>query len=118
MNQDPRDFQQNARVALNDPLLRPALGRLKTGTPARLDGRTIDYTRLEPQFGDENPEPFSSMTERLPNRQVCCHITETTAAGHAIVRENAHLTAVYSGAIAGRGMQGSGSKYSTRRGAE
>jgi tRNA uridine 5-carboxymethylaminomethyl modification enzyme len=80
-----------------------ALGRLKTGTPARLDGRTIDYSRLEPQFGDEDPEPFSSMTERLPNRQVCCHITQTTAAGHAIVRENAHLTAVYSGAIAGRG---------------
>jgi len=80
-----------------------ALGRLKTGTPARLDGRTIDYARLEPQYGDEDPEPFSTMTERLPNRQVCCHITQTTEAGHAIVRENAHLTAVYSGAIAGRG---------------
>ena len=79
------------------------LGRLKTGTPARLDGTTIDYSRLEEQPGDDDPEPFSSLTEKLPNPQICCHITHTTAEGHEIVRSHAHETAVYSGAIAGRG---------------
>jgi len=80
-----------------------ALGRLKTGTPPRLDGATIDWARLEVQPGDDPPEPFSALTERIVTPQVCCHITRTNLAGHAIVRANAHRTGVYSGAISGRG---------------
>jgi len=80
-----------------------ALGRLKTGTPPRLDGTTIDWGRLEAQPGDDPPEPFSALTERIVTPQVCCHITRTNLAGHAIVRANAHRTGVYSGAISGRG---------------
>jgi tRNA uridine 5-carboxymethylaminomethyl modification enzyme len=80
-----------------------ALGRLKTGTPPRLDGASIDWSGLEVQPGDDPPEPFSAMTERIATAQVPCHITRTSARGHAIVRANAHRTAVYSGAISGRG---------------
>jgi len=80
-----------------------SLGRLKTGTPPRLDGASIDWAALEAQPGDDPPEPFSAMTDRVTTRQIPCHITRTTAAGHAIVRDNAHRTAVYSGAISGRG---------------
>ena len=80
-----------------------SLGRLKTGTPPRLDGRTIDWPALEVQLGDDPPEPFSVLTDRITTRQIACHITRTSEAGHAIVRANAHRTAVYSGAISGRG---------------
>ncbi len=80
-----------------------ALGRLKTGTPPRLDGASLDWAALEVQPGDDPPEPFSALTTRIATPQVPCHITRTTAAGHAIVRANAHRTAVYSGAISGRG---------------
>ena len=79
------------------------LGRLKTGTPPRLDGTTIDWARLEVQPGDDPPEPFSALTEAITTPQVPCHITRTNLAGHAIVRANAHRTGVYSGAISGRG---------------
>jgi len=80
-----------------------ALGRLKTGTPPRLDGATIDWSGLEIQRGDDPPEPFSAMTDKIALPQLPCHITRTNAAGHAIVRANARRTAVYSGAISGRG---------------
>src|SRR5229473_2212918 len=63
-----------------------ALGRLKTGTPPRLDGRTIDWSALEMQPGDEPPEPFSALTERIENPQICCGITRTNAATHEIIR--------------------------------
>jgi tRNA uridine 5-carboxymethylaminomethyl modification enzyme len=80
-----------------------APGRLKTGTPPRLSGPTIDLANLEPQGGDYPPVPFSAATDRITNPQVNCYITRTTEAGHRIVRENAHLTAVRSGSIIGRG---------------
>ena len=79
------------------------LGRMKTGTPPRLDGRTIDWASLEAQPGDDPPEPLSFMTERIANRQVACAITATTPATHAIIRENLHRSAAYGGGIAGRG---------------
>jgi tRNA uridine 5-carboxymethylaminomethyl modification enzyme len=79
------------------------LGRLKTGTPPRLDGRTIDWSAVEMQPGDEPPEPFSTLTERITNRQVECGITRTNAATHRIIRDNVHRSPMYSGQIASRG---------------
>jgi tRNA uridine 5-carboxymethylaminomethyl modification enzyme len=79
------------------------LGRLKTGTPPRLDRRTIDWDGLLADPGDGDPQPFSTMTTRLPNRQIECRITGTTEATHAVIRENIHKSAVYSGQIAGKG---------------
>ncbi len=75
------------------------LGRLKTGTPARLDGRTIDYASLERQDGDDPPRPFSYLTDRIATPQVPCHITTTTAATHEIIRANLHRAPMYSGQI-------------------
>jgi tRNA uridine 5-carboxymethylaminomethyl modification enzyme len=80
-----------------------ALGRLKTGTPPRLDGRTIDWAAVEMQPGDDPPEPFSTLTQSLPNRQVECGLTRTTAATHRVIRENVHRSPMYSGQIASRG---------------
>lgn len=80
-----------------------ALGRLKTGTPPRLDGTTIDWGAVEMQPGDDPPEPFSVLTDRIVNRQVQCGITRTTAAAHAVVRANVHRSPMYSGQIASRG---------------
>nr|WP_294527364.1 tRNA uridine-5-carboxymethylaminomethyl(34) synthesis enzyme MnmG [uncultured Rhodopila sp.] len=79
------------------------VGRLKTGTPPRLDGRTINWAGLRADPGDDDPQPFSTMTTRLLNRQVECHITGTTEATHAVIRDNLHKSAVYSGQIAGKG---------------
>ncbi|MCF1461676.1 tRNA uridine-5-carboxymethylaminomethyl(34) synthesis enzyme MnmG [Agrobacterium vitis] len=79
------------------------LGRLKTGTPARLDGRTINWSQLEMQAADEQPVPFSFMTDRITNPQIECGITRTTAATHTIIRDNIHLSAMYSGQIEGVG---------------
>jgi tRNA uridine 5-carboxymethylaminomethyl modification enzyme len=79
------------------------LGRLKTGTPPRLDRRTIDWDSLAADPGDAAPQPFSTMTAHLPNRQIECRVTGTTEATHAVVRDNIHLSAVYSGQIGGRG---------------
>jgi tRNA uridine 5-carboxymethylaminomethyl modification enzyme len=79
------------------------LGRLKTGTPPRLDGRTIDWSALEMQPGDDPPEPFSALTTRIENTQVECGITRTVEATHKIIRENVHRSPMYSGQIASRG---------------
>jgi tRNA uridine 5-carboxymethylaminomethyl modification enzyme len=79
------------------------LGRLKTGTPPRLDGRTIDWAKLEMQPGDDPPEPFSMLTSRIDNPQIQCGITRTTAATHAIIRSNVHRSPMYSGQIQSRG---------------
>ena len=80
-----------------------ALGRLKTGTPPRLDGTTIDWAAVEMQPGDEPPQPFSTLTERIDNPQIQCGITRTTAATHAVIRANVHRSPMYSGQIASRG---------------
>ncbi len=80
-----------------------ALSRLKTGTPPRLDGRTIDWAGVEMQPGDEPPEPFSVMTDRLANPQIQCGLTRTTEATHAVIRANVHRSPMYSGQIASRG---------------
>ena len=80
-----------------------ALGRLKTGTPPRLDGRTINWSALEMQPGDDPPEPFSILTTRIENPQIQCGITRTVEATHKIIRENVHRSPMYSGQIASRG---------------
>jgi tRNA uridine 5-carboxymethylaminomethyl modification enzyme len=79
------------------------LGRLKTGTPPRLDGRSIDWTAVEMQPGDEPPEPFSMLTERIENPQVQCGITRTNSATHRIIRDNVHRSPMYSGQILSKG---------------
>ena len=79
------------------------MGRLKTGTPARLDGTTIDWDRLETQPADELPVPFSFMNEKIDVPQIACGITFTNARTHEIIAKNLNKSAVYSGAIAGKG---------------
>lgn len=79
------------------------LGRLKTGTPARLDGRSIDWTGLERQMGDECPMPFSYLTKSITRRQISCFITRTTKETHDIIRRNLFRSAMYSGSITGHG---------------
>jgi tRNA uridine 5-carboxymethylaminomethyl modification enzyme len=79
------------------------LGRHKTGTPPRLDGRTIDYRALVPQPGDEPPLPFSFRTERLEVEQLPCHITRTTPECHRVIRTNAHRSPMFAGRIQGVG---------------
>lgn len=79
------------------------LGRLKTGTPPRLDGRTIDWDSLEVQQGDDPPMPFSTLTTRITTPQIACHITYTQAATHALIRQNLHRSPMYSGQIEGVG---------------
>jgi len=79
------------------------LGRLKTGTPPRLDGKTIDWNGLDLQKPDNEPIPFSLLTERIEQPQIDCAITRTNAVTHKIIRDNLHLSAVYSGAIEGTG---------------
>ncbi len=79
------------------------MGRLKTGTPPRLNGKTIDWSGLEEQPGDTPPTPFSFLTEAITTPQMSCHITHTTPAMHAIIRDNLHRAPIYSGQIAGTG---------------
>ncbi|RIJ18418.1 tRNA uridine-5-carboxymethylaminomethyl(34) synthesis enzyme MnmG [Henriciella mobilis] len=79
------------------------MGRLKTGTPARLDGKTIDWSQLELQPADDEPTPFSFASERIGVPQISCGITFTNPETHKVIADNIHRSAVYSGAIAGRG---------------
>ena len=92
-------------IGLSDRLyaLGLPMGRLKTGTPARLDGKTIAWDRLEMQAADERPVPFSYLTDEIRVPQIACGITWTTPETHAIIADNIGQSAVYSGAIAGRG---------------
>ncbi|MEK1933033.1 MAG: tRNA uridine-5-carboxymethylaminomethyl(34) synthesis enzyme MnmG [Pararhizobium sp.] len=79
------------------------LGRLKTGTPARLDGKTIDWQSIGSQSADQDPLPFSFMTDRITNRQIDCGVTRTTTATHQIIADNLNRSAMYSGQIEGVG---------------
>jgi tRNA uridine 5-carboxymethylaminomethyl modification enzyme len=79
------------------------LGRLKTGTPPRLDGATIDWSAVEMQPGDDPPEPFSVMTDRITTPQIECGITRTTPATHEVIRANVHRSPMYSGQIKSTG---------------
>jgi tRNA uridine 5-carboxymethylaminomethyl modification enzyme len=79
------------------------LGRLKTGTPPRLDGKTIDWSAVEMQPGDDPPEPFSVMTDRITTPQIQCGITRTTPATHEVIRANVHRSPMYSGQIKSSG---------------
>ena len=92
-------------IGLSDRLyaLGLPMGRLKTGTPARLDGRTIAWDRLEMQPGDETPTPFSFLTERIEHQQVACGVTYTNEATHRIIAERLGESAVYGGRATGRG---------------
>jgi len=98
-------MNEKASVGLSNTLAREGfrLGRLKTGTPPRLDGRTIDWASLEMQAADEHPVPFSLMTDRIKNRQIECGITRTTPATHDVIRRNLARSAMYSGSIEGVG---------------
>jgi tRNA uridine 5-carboxymethylaminomethyl modification enzyme len=80
-----------------------SLKRLKTGTPCRIIKSSIDFTLLEQQKGDEVPRPFSSLTDEVKVPQISCYITKTTEATHKIIRDNIHLSAMYSGQIEGVG---------------
>ena len=79
------------------------VGRLKTGTPARLDGRTIDWSRLTMQPADRDPVPFSTLTDQIHVPQIDCAITRTNPKTHKIISQSLHLSAVYSGQIEGQG---------------
>jgi tRNA uridine 5-carboxymethylaminomethyl modification enzyme len=79
------------------------LGRLKTGTPPRLDGRTIDWSAVEMQPGDDPPEPFSVMTDSITTPQIQCGITRTTPVTHDVIRANVHRSPMYSGQIKSSG---------------
>ena len=94
-----------ASISLSESLSRFDfnLGRLKTGTPPRLDGRTINWSVLEAQEGDETPDPLSLLTENITNPQVKCYITRTNEVGHKIIQDNLRRSPVFSGAISGRG---------------
>lgn len=94
-----------ASVSLADSLNRFSLplGRLKTGTPPRIDGRSIAWDRLEMQEGDQEPTLFSYLNDSVAARQISCGITHTNAVTHEIIRENLHRSAMYGGAISGRG---------------
>ena len=94
-------------VGLSDSLrdLGFKMGRLKTGTPPRLDARTIDFQKTEPQYGDEPPPPFSYTTEKITNPQLPCYITYTNAETHKIILANLDRSPLYSGRIKGIGAR-------------
>jgi tRNA uridine 5-carboxymethylaminomethyl modification enzyme len=98
-------FGEPSAESLSDSLraLGLHLGRLKTGTPPRVDRRSVDFSRLIPQPGDDSPRPFSILTDRLELPQVLCHLTHTSEATHELIRANLHRAPMYSGQIAATG---------------
>ncbi|MBI1275576.1 tRNA uridine-5-carboxymethylaminomethyl(34) synthesis enzyme MnmG [bacterium] len=97
------DEAPSVGLALSLEKLKLNLGRLKTGTPPRLDGRTIDWSKTEEQPGDETPRPFSYMVDRITVPQLSCYITHTSATTHQVIRDNIHRSPMYSGQIGSRG---------------
>jgi tRNA uridine 5-carboxymethylaminomethyl modification enzyme len=97
------DDAPSVRLAASLAELGLPLGRLKTGTPPRLEKSSIDWDGLAEDRGEDPPEPFSALTARVTNPQISCRITKTTEETHRIIRENIHKSAVYGGNIAGRG---------------
>jgi len=95
--------QPSIGLALSLEKLNLPMGRLKTGTPARLDGRTINWEALEEQKGDLPPQPFSFMTKEIVVPQISCYITYTNNATHKIIRDNLHVAPMYSGQIKSSG---------------
>ncbi|MFN3159685.1 MAG: tRNA uridine-5-carboxymethylaminomethyl(34) synthesis enzyme MnmG [Rubinisphaera brasiliensis] len=79
------------------------LARFKTGTPARINGRTIDFTQVEPQPGDDEPQPFSFLTDKISQPQMDCYITDTNESVHDVIRANLHRAPMYSGQINSQG---------------
>ena len=98
VNEKPAIGLSNTLKKLGFPL-----GRLKTGTPARLNGKTIDWTDLDMQPADENPVPFSSLTKSISNPQISCAITHTSTRTHEIIKANLHRAPMYSGQIESKG---------------
>ncbi|HTV70484.1 MAG TPA: tRNA uridine-5-carboxymethylaminomethyl(34) synthesis enzyme MnmG [Rhizobiaceae bacterium] len=98
-------MNEKASTALSETMARAGfkLGRLKTGTPPRLDGRTIDWAALDMQKADDDPVPFSLMTDSITTPQIECGITRTTASTHEVIRTNLTRSAMYSGSIEGVG---------------
>jgi len=96
---------EGTTAALSASLLRLGfeLARFKTGTPPRLNGRTIDFSRLDAQHGDPDPQPFSFSTDRITQSQLPCYVTYTTPRVHDIIRANLHRAPMYSGQIKSRG---------------
>ncbi|KAB2834194.1 MAG: tRNA uridine-5-carboxymethylaminomethyl(34) synthesis enzyme MnmG, partial [Candidatus Dadabacteria bacterium] len=96
---------ESAAIGISDSFgsLGFRVGRLKTGTPPRLDGRTIDWDKLEPQPGDENPRPFSFSSGPVTREQLPCYITYTNENTHRVITENLHKSPLYSGEIKGIG---------------
>ena len=99
----PSGFQPATLLTKNLMNLGFAVRRFKTGTPARVDGRTIDFSRLEVQEGEKNVYPFSFMSEGVPAVQKPCYLTYTTEETHRIIRENLHRSPLFSGTIKGTG---------------
>ncbi|WP_048863132.1 FAD-dependent oxidoreductase, partial [Acidisphaera rubrifaciens] len=98
-------YGEPAAVALADSLAAAGLsiGRLKTGTPPRLDRRSIDWDGLDVDAGDAVPEPFSTLTDAITTPQISCRVTATTPATHALIRANLHRSAIHAGNITGPG---------------
>jgi tRNA uridine 5-carboxymethylaminomethyl modification enzyme len=98
-------FEEKPSTGLSEQLSKYniKLGRLKTGTPPRLDGTTINYDQIEMQAADSEPYFFSSLTNKLNNKQISCGITHTNNEVHKIINDNIHLSAMYSGNIKGAG---------------
>lgn len=102
-NAGPNGFAPANALTKNLIDLGFTIRRFKTGTPARIDGRTIDYSRCEIQEGEQNVYPFSFLTERLPEKQTPCYLTYTNQKTHDIIRANLHRSPLYNGVIVGTG---------------
>ncbi len=102
-NSGPNGFAPATELTANLISLGFSVRRFKTGTPARVDGRTIDFSKCERQDGDETVYPFSYLSEKVPEKQLPCYLTYTNERTHAIIRANLHRSPLYSGMIKGTG---------------